>query len=257
VTHCSDDDLVLHYYGDAACARGVGEHLADCQACEGRLRELADALGLVDVTDVPLRDERYGLEVWQRIRHRLPDMEPVRWWTIGSWRLGPAIATGAVALVAAGFFAGRVWPPVTVSPAPAVVSDADDASNEVPRRVLLLSVADHLERSDRVLTDILNAGDGTDLSFERQWAEDLLWTGRLYRQNALDANEQSVAAVLDDLERTLLDIVHSPSDLTSAQLDEMRRRVDSAALLFKVRIMRNELQQPPPLAPAGEVSQTS
>jgi len=59
----------------------------------------------------------------------------------------------------------------------------------------------------------------------------------------VDAGEQSVAAVLDDLERSLLEIVHSPSKVRAADLDEIRRRIDAAALLFKVRVMSDELRQ--------------
>jgi len=49
--------------------------------------------------------------------------------------------------------------------------------------------------------------------------------------------------VLDDLERSLLEIVHSPSPISAADLDHIRRRIDAAALLFKVRVMSDELRQ--------------
>ena len=116
---------------------------------------------------------------------------------------------------------------------------ADDASS---RRVLLLTVADHLERSERMLTDIVNASAGADISTEQAWADDLLAASRLYRQDAIDTDEMSVASVLDELERTLLEIVHRPATATAADLEEMRRRIDSAALMFKVRVLSNELR---------------
>jgi hypothetical protein len=49
--------------------------------------------------------------------------------------------------------------------------------------------------------------------------------------------------VLDELERNLLEVVHSPSQITAAQLDDVRRRIDAAALLFKVRVLGDELRQ--------------
>jgi len=49
--------------------------------------------------------------------------------------------------------------------------------------------------------------------------------------------------VLDDLERSLLEIVHSPSKATAANLDQLRRRIDAASLLFKVRVLGDELRQ--------------
>jgi hypothetical protein len=48
--------------------------------------------------------------------------------------------------------------------------------------------------------------------------------------------------VLDDLERSLIEIVHSPSRISAADLEQIRRRIDAAALLFKVRVMSDELR---------------
>jgi hypothetical protein len=49
--------------------------------------------------------------------------------------------------------------------------------------------------------------------------------------------------VLDELERNLLEIVHSRSDISAVDLEQIRRRIDAAALLFKVRVMSDELRQ--------------
>jgi hypothetical protein len=93
-----------------------------------------------------------------------------------------------------------------------------------------------------VLTDIMNAPRG-DISAEQRWADDLLDASRLYRQDASDAGERSVAVVLDDLERSLLEIVNSPSKISAADLEQIRRRIDAASLLFKVRVMSDELRK--------------
>ena len=86
---------------------------------------------------------------------------------------------------------------------------------------------------------------------EQAWASDLVDANRLYREAATQAGETSTASVLDDLERTLLDIVHAPSTLTPAELADVRARLDAAALLFKVRVLSNELREreTTPLAP--------
>ncbi|HTM05289.1 MAG TPA: hypothetical protein VL173_17385 [Vicinamibacterales bacterium] len=268
MTHLSDDDLVLHHYGELPEADA---HVVSCTSCAARARELATVLGSISDA-VPERGEHYGLEVWQRIR---PHLEPHRpWWKLSLVRWG--LAAAAVALIAvSSFVAGRFWrvpskSDVTATATRSTGADArghsGDATNpgsapgddESIRRVLLLSVADHLERSDRVLTDIMNTPGGADISVEQQWAADLVAANRLYRQDALDADETSVAAVLDELERTLLDIVHRPADTSSEDFDQLRRRIDSAALLFKVRVMSNELrhQQLAPDAPAPKRSTT-
>jgi hypothetical protein len=146
-------------------------------------------------------------------------------------------------------------------PAPTRATTVAGTEDAARQRILLTSVADHLDRSDRMLTDIMNASSSTDISAEQQWAGDLLATSRLYRQDAVDAGEQSVAAVLDDLERSLLEIVHSPSPISAADLEQIRRRIDAAALLFKVRVMSDELRQresaPTAASPRSSTRQTS
>jgi hypothetical protein len=235
MTHCSDEDLILHYYGeDPAHA----PHLAACATCAGRYRELEAMLHALSGVEVPERGDQYGLEVWQRIRHRLPEPEP--WWqALRTYRHLTALAAAAMILIIAGFAAGRLWP-VTSPGSVATRTEVDEDSAR--RRVLLLTVADHLERSERMLTDIMNASEGADISLEQQWAADLMAASRLYRQDAIDTNESSVASVLDELERTLVDIVHHPATATAADLESMRRRIDSAALLFKVRVVMSELR---------------
>jgi hypothetical protein len=37
--------------------------------------------------------------------------------------------------------------------------------------------------------------------------------------------------------------VHSPSRISAADLEQIRRRIDAAALLFKVRVMSDELRR--------------
>ena len=66
-----------------------------------------------------------------------------------------------------------------------------------------------------------------------------------------------MAAVLDDLERSLLEIVHRPSPIRAVDLDQIRRRIDAAALLFKVRVMSDELRQREGAPDAARVPRSS
>src|SRR5207248_11399478 len=100
-----------------------------------------------------------------------------------------------------------------------------------------------------------------DSSAERQCAADPLTTRGRYRQDAVEAGERTVASVLDDLERSLLEIVHSPSEVRAADLEQIRGRIDAAALLFKVRVLGEELRQreeaPAPAMPRSSTRKTS
>ena len=256
MTHYTDDELTLYYYGEGRYDAGrpggggprrdVAAHLAACGACAALYREISDTLAMIAQPDAPMRGDQYGLEVWQRIRHQLPEQDAA-WWTVWMRWDRLALAGAAAVLAIAAFVAGRAWPrqPVALPPGAAQMAGAvtAGANDTVRDRILLTSVADHLDRSARVLTDIMNAPARAGISTEQRWAEDLLTTSRLYRQDAVDAGEQSVATVLDELERNLLEIVHSPSDISAADLEQIRRRIDAAALLFKVRVLSDELRQ--------------
>ncbi len=255
--HFSEDDLTLYYYGEGRRRAEIEFHLDECAACASLYREIAGTLAMIAGPDVPERGDRYGLEVWQRVRHKLdklPGRDAPSWKTLWATLFGHdrlVFAAAAAMLVLVAFLAGRVWPHGPVAtPAPALPSatqaangnTAVTAGSDVRQRILFTSVADHLDRSERVLTDIMNASD-RNISSEQRWADDLLTTSRLYRQDAVDAGEQSVASVLDEIERSLLEIVHSPSQISAADLEQIRRRIDAAALLFKVRVMSDDLRQ--------------
>jgi hypothetical protein len=273
VKHYSEEELILHYYGERGrwgTAAGhrrrrhqLEQHVDECPDCAAVYQSVAVTLKMLDAPEAPERGEQYGLEVWQRLRSRLPEPQGRRWmelepmesvaWTAWLRSDRPAVAGAVVLLAVAAFLAGRLWPNTgAVAPAPsATVSSetADTAAHDGRQRILLTSVAEHLDRSERILTDIMNAPDGGDISVEQRWAADLVDASRLYRQDALDAGEQSVAGVLDDLERNLLEVVHSPSRVTAADLDEVRQRIDAAALLFKARVLGDELRQREMAAP--------
>jgi len=53
-----------------------------------------------------------------------------------------------------------------------------------------------------------------NIATEQRRAEDLLQENRLYRQTALQEGDTGLASVLDELERVLLDVAHSPEQVT-------------------------------------------
>jgi hypothetical protein len=71
----------------------------------------------------------------------------------------------------------------------------------------------------------------------------LLQENRLYRQTALQEGDAGLASVLDELERVLLDVAHSPEQVTPAQLESIQKKIEARGILFKVRVVNKELQQ--------------
>jgi hypothetical protein len=123
-------------------------------------------------------------------------------------------------------------------------------------KVLLLAVGEHLGRSEMMLTELSNteakkgAAQLIDISAEQKRAEDLLSENRLYRQTALEQGDGRIANVLDELERVLLDVAHSPGEVTGAQLEAIRERIDDGGILFKVRVVGEELEERQRATPA-------
>lgn len=233
--HLSEKQLVLHYYGEDDTAV-VQEHLEACSGCRAEFERLQQMLRLVSAPAVPERAEDYGTLVWQRIRPILPE-RAAAWWH--AWLRPQRLAwTGAVAvLLVVAFLAGRMWQ----KPQPPV---AQSRPENVRERVLLVAVGSHLERSQLVLLELMNADPkGTlDIAAEQELASDLVSANRLYRQAAQKSSEPAVRTVLDQLEQVLIEIANSPSELDSARLAEIQDRIRSQGLLFRIRVLGSKVK---------------
>jgi hypothetical protein len=111
-----------------------------------------------------------------------------------------------------------------------------------------------------VLTEIAHRNDGpsSDISPERATAADLVADNRLYRQAAVRTGDAAVAAVLEDLERVLIEIASSPSPASHDDLARWRGQIQTEGLLFKVTVMgarvRERQQDAAPSRPATKTS---
>jgi hypothetical protein len=74
-------------------------------------------------------------------------------------------------------------------------------------------------------------------------SEDLVAANRLYRGTAEVTGDRAVTDVLDDLERVLIEIAGVPANAPASEVEAIRRRIDARDLLFKLRVMRMELEQ--------------
>ena len=70
---------------------------------------------------------------------------------------------------------------------------------------------------------------------------------RLYRQTARFTGQTAVAGVLEELERVLLDIAHSPSEISARELEDLRQRLESEGILFKIRVLRSNVHREHPV----------
>jgi anti-sigma factor RsiW len=239
--HMTEQELIAYREGVADQRAAISDHLAACQECRAELEHIEAVLAALDSLPVPDPGADYGRRVWQQIVPRLPE-KPERWWQ--AWFEPRRLAAfGAFAvLILAAFVAGR-W--TRRSPGPDNVASTE----QVRERILIVAVGEHLGHSERMLVELSNAAPAAagqkqvNISAEQRRAEDLLQENRLYRQTALQGGDTGLASVLDDLERVLLDVAHSPDEVTPKQLEAIRQKIEARGILFKVRVVGKELQQ--------------
>ena len=207
------------------------------------LKTLQRTLSEVVPDPVPERPDDYGQRVWRRIEGDLKTSSS-RWsWLEGFRPRQLAWAAAAATLVGAVFFAGRLSTRWGLEP------DAPSTAH-VREGILLVALGDHLDSSQILLMEIANAPgsdngapETVDLSYERRLAEDLVGQNRLYRQTADNVGDKATALVLDELERMLLDIAHSPEEVLWEDFDDLRRRIEKHGVLFKVKVLNTNVKQ--------------
>lgn len=255
--HLTEDELVLHYYGemsDAAEGRACA-HMDACAECRTQLSRLQRVLALVDAGATPEPAATFEARTWQQVEPVLRRELPRRRAYLPLPLLRPVIAkiawgAAAAVLVLAAFVAGRVWPD---PPAASVVTTAPAAAVD---RVLLVDLGDHLDRAELTLVEFI-ARNPAEVAARQARAEDLIAANRLYRGTAIAIGDQGVVDVLDELERALIEIAATPVDADESDLDAVRQWIESRDLLFKLRVMREMLQERAPAATLNQRQDSS
>src|ERR1017187_112071 len=252
--HLNEGQLLDYRYGDLADAAAlVGEHLHECEKCRASYESLRSVLAMVEALPVAEPGPHFEARVWNKIAPKLarPGFD---WSTLTAW-MSPKrlVAIGAVAvLIVAAFLAGRISrTPQVIMPVALQVADNTNSPGQVRERILLVAVGDHLDRAQSVLMEISNAeasGLGStrnqevDISDQQERAQEMLVSNRLYRQTAEHSGDNAVASVLDELEPVLLEIAHSPSKVSSSQLEELQRGIESRGLMLKIRVLESTVR---------------
>lgn len=219
--HPSEEELVAGFYEGVPAS--IRLHLNGCAECDSLARHICETLAAASEAALPERGKAYGSEVWARLSPQLPSQTPPRrglnWWL---W--APASAVFLALVFSAGMFTEHrlVAPPVH----PKV---SDDTTS---KRVLYLALSDHLDQAQAVLTELAHARPAfSQLDLERVRARDLITQNRLLQQRIASAGDSTDSAVLDDLERVLLQVANSDTNLEAVQ-----QRMEAGNLLFRVRI---------------------
>jgi len=235
--HVTEEQLILFHYGEDAERDQTQAHLAACAACRDAYEQLQRVLAVVDEAPVPERADDYAQAVWARLRPRLvasPAPHRAVVFPLRRWVWAGAMA----ATVILAFMIGRFWP------RPQTLTSEPSAAN-VRERILLVAVGDHLERSQMMLVELVNAqpNDTFDLAREQVRAGDLLADNRLYRQAALRDGDRPMATFLGELERVLADVANRPTPLPAAEFELFRRGIEKNGILFKVRVIGADVRK--------------
>ena len=235
--HLSEEQIILHCYGDASDGAAIDQHLEGCAECRaefGKVKNLLAEIPAIEVPEPPYLEQK----VWLNLRDRLVEEKSPVWnrlFTWSKWAVGGVVAV----LIVAAFLAGRFWPRHDNS------NDGTTAKIN-PERVVLVAVGDHLERSQMFLIEIMNSDPSgqNGIAGQQELARNLLDDNRLYRQSAQRSGDLEVARVLDQLERVLVEIANSPPELTSSNVREIRSRIQSQDLLFKIHVLGTKISRP-------------
>ena len=239
--HRTEEELIGYRDGEQKNREEIAMHLRECDECRSEMERVEAVFAALDAMPVPDPGEDYGQRVWRQIADRLPEKRASFWQGWLSWKplaVAGAMATLIVLAFVIGVRKGRHE----------VGGDIAD-SGRVRERVLVVAVGDHLGRSEMMLMELENAQPAEsgqkviNISTTQRRAEDLVEENRLYRQTALKEGDQAMASTLDELERVLLDIANSPDEVTPAQFEALRKRIEARGILFKVRVVNQDLRE--------------
>jgi hypothetical protein len=241
--HLTESEIALHYYGDDDDSLAVEQHLAECAQCRNDFEQVKAVLGAVNLP-VPERPAGYETDVWNNLRAHLPEKRTASRW---AWLAMPqrwAVAGALAVLLVIAFGLGRWSQRTPANGATGTTKTVADAA--VRDRVLLVAVGDHLDRSQMILVELVNAqssGKSVDISAQQEDARRLLDDNRLYRQTAAQVHDRAVGDVLDQLETLLVDLSHQPSTVSESEFEDIKRRIEAQGILFKVRIIGSAVRE--------------
>lgn len=250
----TDDDLVLYHYRDGLDAGRIAQietALATSAILRGRYAAIERAVGNFSHQEIE-PDPDFSARVWQRLEPQLATerivkplahvrrdsaFDRLRGW-LAPIQMRHALAAAAVLGVAIGigFVVGRESAPV----APPIAST--DA-NAVAARVLAAYVAANLRATERVLLTASNSNDASLLEGNRELAQSLVESNRLYALAAARDGNTRLATFLRQLEPVLISLANQPGSATVQSSEDLRQFLDATDLLFQVRATQARLDR--------------
>ena len=246
----SDNELILFHYRDGldpARLTEIEAALSESDALRARHQQLGRLLGEVDMQPIePCKN--FEQRLWARFDQRIEEAtvsKPRTAWLIalrervsiaGAPRLVWASAFAAVLVFALsiGFFAGR-----SSLPEPAASNPLTPPS--MASRVLDSYVAGHLRATEGLLMTAVNDDSGELLKGNRELAEDLVESNRLYAIAATRSGNTRLADFLRQLEPVLIEMANRADAGSIESRQGLRDFLSDTDLLFQVRATESRI----------------
>jgi hypothetical protein len=245
--HLTEQEQIDAHY-DEVLSPELTAHLETCESCSADAAKLASLLLQAEEGEIPEPSPDYESRVWNRLQWQLEARPKSR----RTWRY----AAAALLLITIGFLAGQYRRATSLVPAVASggrIKLHPDTSLQPSGAAgaLTAQARDQVDRSSRLLMELANqpgSGD-SDMTGQREAAENLLASNRLYRATANRRGDDDVSQLLGDIEPILLELAHAPESLSRDDLIAIQKRIESRELLFKLRVLSSTLRSEPSAAP--------
>lgn len=236
--HLDETELIEVYYGEGASE--ANSHLKACRACASQFSSLKESLDAIRPAVVPQMGADLSERIWASLETRvIPYVKEPNHSAWARWKYA-FTAIGCVALLVAVFAGGRYWERLTTR------KTAVAANAQATKRVVVVVLTDHLDRTERLLVQLNHADlrDKTESAQLQTEAQELLASNRLYRTAASNEGDGEMAGALDRLEGVLAEIANDPN-LTAADLERVQKDMNSDGVLFEIRVLltRNPKEQ--------------
>jgi len=237
--HLTDNQLVLLYYREPLEEAGFDGHLAGCGECLARFERLTRVLRVVAQDDVPEPAGDFESRMAARVLASAKSTEhgrllqfPRRFQRAARvLAAGAALAAGLLLAFSVGRQLGRV-------------EEQTLTASQTQERVLLTALGEHLGRSRVTLVELKNREVAeADLRELQIAADNLVTASRLFRAAAERAGEGQIAGVMEETERLLVRFAAAPDADASTELNDLRKRVDSRDLLFRLQVMEAQVEK--------------
>ena len=237
-SHLTDEEIVAHHYGETDDDSGA--HLLACASCAKRSEALKNELAQLRLSDAPERGSDFADRTWSRIRAEIvttSQQRPI--YLLHSVKLRYALfATACAVLLATAFIAGRYWQKYDQQPVQS--AHANTSSKPVQPPVVVVVLADHLDRSEQFLVELKHADaeDEDALGPMREEAKSLLVANRKVIQQPAASGDPQMQAALSKLNHLLIKLAAGSGKFTPEDLDALQQELNSDKLLFEIRVLR-------------------